>query len=332
MEKRYQVFVSSTYRDLVDERRHVVQALLEMDCIPAGMELFPAADEEQLEFIKGVINDCDYYILILAGRYGSTDGEGISFTEREFEHALSQGIPVLAFVHRAPSALPPPHQESEPATIQKLASFRERVQTGRVCRPWENHFELAGAVTKSLLAAIRTKPRPGWIRGLTEDPAVLLEQINDLRKRNDELQKQLLTPPKSQDLVIANLAPLSEAIALEGSYAYYRTATEGRWRQSFTWEDLFAIVSPDLMMWTHEETVSKTIATAALSRSKGLSEPSTGSVDLPLLQTVRIQMMALGLVDVQPKTTVANTVAFFWGITQKGKDLLISLRTVKRKS
>ena len=63
MEKRYQVFVSSTYTDLKEERRHVTQALMEMDCIPAGMELFPAADEEQWEFIKRVIDDCDYYLL-----------------------------------------------------------------------------------------------------------------------------------------------------------------------------------------------------------------------------------------------------------------------------
>lgn len=53
MDKRYQIFVSSTYADLKEERRRVIQALMEMDCIPSGMELFPAADEEQWEFIKG---------------------------------------------------------------------------------------------------------------------------------------------------------------------------------------------------------------------------------------------------------------------------------------
>ena len=46
MEKRYQIFVSSTFADLQEERQQVIQALMEMDCIPAGMELFPAADEE----------------------------------------------------------------------------------------------------------------------------------------------------------------------------------------------------------------------------------------------------------------------------------------------
>ena len=60
MDKRYQVFVSSTYADLQQERQKVIQALMEMDCIPAGMELFPAADEEQWEFIKRIIDDCGH--------------------------------------------------------------------------------------------------------------------------------------------------------------------------------------------------------------------------------------------------------------------------------
>ena len=47
MDKRYQVFISSTYQDLQDARQEVSQALLKTDCFPAGMELFPAADEEQ---------------------------------------------------------------------------------------------------------------------------------------------------------------------------------------------------------------------------------------------------------------------------------------------
>ncbi len=51
-EKRFQVFVSSTFQDLVEERREVIQALLELDCIPAGMELFPATNEDQWALIS----------------------------------------------------------------------------------------------------------------------------------------------------------------------------------------------------------------------------------------------------------------------------------------
>src|SRR3972149_6915406 len=107
MEKRYQVFVSSTYTDLKEERQHVIKALMEVNCIPSGMELFPAADEEQWAFIKRVIDDCDYYLLIIGGRYGSVTSEGISYTEMEYEYALKIGQPILAFLHGNPDELPP---------------------------------------------------------------------------------------------------------------------------------------------------------------------------------------------------------------------------------
>ena len=64
-----------------EERREVMQALLELDCIPASMELFPASSEDQWSLIKKVIDDCDYYLLIIAGRYGSTNDRGISYTQ-----------------------------------------------------------------------------------------------------------------------------------------------------------------------------------------------------------------------------------------------------------
>jgi len=51
-DKKYQVFISSTYSDLIDERRKVLDILLMADCIPAGMEAFVATDIEQFEVIK----------------------------------------------------------------------------------------------------------------------------------------------------------------------------------------------------------------------------------------------------------------------------------------
>jgi hypothetical protein len=71
VDNRYQTFVSSTFLDLQEERTEVMQALLLLDAIPAGMELFPAANEDQWTLIKKVIDDCDYDIVIVAGRYGS---------------------------------------------------------------------------------------------------------------------------------------------------------------------------------------------------------------------------------------------------------------------
>ena len=126
MDKRYQVFVSSTYEDLREARQEVMQALLELDLIPAGMELFPAANEDQWTLIKGVIDDCDYYIVVVGGRYGSVSVNGISYTEMEYDYAISQGKPVIGFLHKDPGSLPANRSEVNSENRQKLATFRRR--------------------------------------------------------------------------------------------------------------------------------------------------------------------------------------------------------------
>ena len=49
MNKKYQIFVSSTYEDLKEERDLVIEAILEMGHFPVGMEMFSTGDEQQWE-------------------------------------------------------------------------------------------------------------------------------------------------------------------------------------------------------------------------------------------------------------------------------------------
>lgn len=156
MEKRYQVFVSSTYADLREERRKVIQALIEMDCIPAGMELFPAVDQQQWDFIRRVIDDCDYYLLIIGGRYGSMAPDGVSYTEKEYEYAIEKELPVVALLHESPDDLSVSRSDIDPAFRERLRAFRERVATGRLVRYWRTAEELPGLVAISLQKTIKT--------------------------------------------------------------------------------------------------------------------------------------------------------------------------------
>lgn len=98
MERKLQVFISSTNKDLVSERQAAVKAILDAGHIPAGMELFKAGNS-QLETIYRWIDDSDVYLLILGGRYGSIDkASKLSYTHLEYEYALSKGIPAFAIV------------------------------------------------------------------------------------------------------------------------------------------------------------------------------------------------------------------------------------------
>lgn len=98
MDKKLQVFVSSTYTDLIEERQAAVEAILDAGHIPAGMELFKAG-KSQMQTIQKWIDESDVYILMLGGRYGSIEEEsGLSYTELEYKYAISKSMPVFAIV------------------------------------------------------------------------------------------------------------------------------------------------------------------------------------------------------------------------------------------
>lgn len=212
--KRYQIFLSSTFSDLKDERRKVMQALLEMDCIPSGMEFFPASDEETLEFIKTIIDESDYYILILGGRYGSVADDGLSYTEKEYDYAKEIGKPVLSFVRQDIEDIKVSQTDNDPDLSVKIKKFRKKVlESGNLAKLWENSDQLAGQVISTLTHAIKRHPQSGWIRGDQQASTELLTEINELRKQNDELRLKVETNKPPVDF--ENLADLEDEYTIE---------------------------------------------------------------------------------------------------------------------
>jgi hypothetical protein len=128
LDRVFQVFISSTFADLADERRLVSNTLAKVGYVAAGMELFPATDQDQLAYIKRIIDRSDYYVVMVAGRYGSRADDGVSFTEKEFDYAVSKGIPVLAFLHADPGSIPVNKVETAPDAVKKLEAFPRSIE------------------------------------------------------------------------------------------------------------------------------------------------------------------------------------------------------------
>ena len=169
MDKRYQVFVSSTYTDLIEERKEVTQAILKCDCFPAGMELFPASNKNKWELIKKVIDDSDFYLLIIAGRYGSlgTDdaGKRVGYTEMEFDYAVSKGKPIFVLLHDNPNSLPAKFVEESATLKKRCEKFREKAKREYMVAFWKTKENLHSAVLDSLYKAKKETPEAaGWVR------------------------------------------------------------------------------------------------------------------------------------------------------------------------
>lgn len=192
MEKKYQVFISSTYTDLQDERKKVRDAILSMYHFPVGMELFGAADEEQWKIIRETIDTSDFYVLIIGRRYGTviTNGPdaGISYTEKEFKYAREIGIPILAFVMDDNVVVKPENEEKD--HIEEFNTFRETIKTGRLIDTWTNPDELATKVSTALIKQINRTNRPGWIRGDNIEIKTLQNEIEKLESINQELKNE----------------------------------------------------------------------------------------------------------------------------------------------
>ena len=234
--RKFQVFISSTYEDLIGERKAVEETIIRAGDIPVGMEAFPAADEEQFEFIKTIIDGCDYYILIIAGRYGSIAKDGQSYTEKEFRYAVSKSIPVLVFLRDELEKLPVEKSERSPASAVKLKKFIEFASDGRMRNTWATTDALKLRVREALEYAKATRPRPGWVRGDTVTSAESILELEKLRQRNrvleaklGELPGQMVLPPipKLDDTVVLHLTeqPSSrysrETVSVEGTFAAF---------------------------------------------------------------------------------------------------------------
>jgi hypothetical protein len=326
MEKRYQVFVSSTYADLKEERRRVIQTLMEMDCIPAGMELFPAADEEQWAFIQRIIDDCDYYLLIIGGRYGTTTSDGISYTEKEYEYAVAKNIKVVALVHNKPDEIPAGKSELDPTLRVKLDSFRDKVANGRLVRFWERAEDLPGLVALSLSKTIKSYPAVGWVRANTVASEDVLSQINHLRQENDHLRKQVAEYSVTPTVAIEDIASLDDkfTVHLSCSTKYGRDT----WTSRLSWREIFSYVSPYLVKPENEDGVKSTLRAALVNRE----QPSGYShvLEDQDFQTIAVQLKALGLIKIEYLKTIGGSMAMFWQLTSRGEQLMIELRVVRK--
>ena len=165
IEKLYQVFVSSTYEDLKNERKEVQEILIRCNCLPRGMELFNASNKSQWKIITEVIDSCDYFVLLIAGKYGSIDKNiNISYTRKEFEYAKEKKIPIVAFIRDDIDSLSASKVERDPVRIKLLLDFIELVKDNRVINFWREKKDLSLKLYTSIQQLKVDSPGVGYFK------------------------------------------------------------------------------------------------------------------------------------------------------------------------
>ncbi|MED3350091.1 DUF4062 domain-containing protein [Bacillus thuringiensis] len=196
MQKKLQVFISSTFTDLQEERQAAVQAVLNAGHIPAGMELFKAADTSQKETIKKWIEESDVYMLVLGGRYGSIDHEtGLSYTHWEYEYAGKLKKPRFAIVINDDALNEKVSKYGanvlERENYPNYVEFKKEVLS-KISKFYSDVRDIKIAVLESLKEYEKDKKLTGWVSGLEiKDASSLMKDNYNLMKENTKLQKQV---------------------------------------------------------------------------------------------------------------------------------------------
>lgn len=342
MDKIYQVFVSSTFEDLQEERKEVMQALLELDCMPAGMELFPASNDDQWTLIKRVIDACDYYLLIIGGRYGSTNEKGISYTQMEFEYALETGKPIISFLPKKPEDIPSGKCEKDPEKQKKLEEFKELAQK-KLVKYWDSPEQLGSIVSRSMIKLIKDFPAEGWVRAGSAVDEKSVKEIARLQKENTELQKRLteiaFEAPKGSE----GLSQGEDEVVVSFSFKAWHTKSQNHYTLYrdivCTWNELFMAISPDLINEASErkmitalnsfiiENAEKVLAEA---KKGGYSNFSNLAIEDNAYNIIKVQLRALGLICLSEKKRQISDKGTYWKLTPYGDNIMTQLLAIRK--
>lgn len=320
MTKKYQVFISSTYLDLQEQRKQVIGILLTADCIPSGMEAFTATDDEQFNVIKKVIDLCDYYILIIGNRYGSVNEEtGLSYTEMEYSYAKQKGIPILVF------AINPHDQTVETKYLDKLQKFRSAAMGNRLVSLWKDSSELVGQVAIAIMNAKENSPRPGWQRATDYDETSLLKNIVDLQKENDSLKTQIEALEKSLDSIQDNPDLAFEDGEFEVIVKSHKFGTKKMYEEklNLNLKELFGFIS---RVFLNVSVTESTIESTISDYIKSIGEYYSLS-DKQITKKVLLQYSALKLVK---SNWSESKNRLYWSLTKKGELVRDEMNLLKK--
>lgn len=323
MVTKYQVFVSSTYDDLKEERDRVIQGILEMGHIPVGMEMFSAANDQQWKIIAKHIDESDYYVVIVAHRYGSMV-DGLSYTQKEYEYAVSRGVPVIGFIIESGQAWPADKMESGAESIRKLNDFKRLVKS-RPVGFWTSADDLYGKSTVALVKEFSSNPRVGWVRATAALGPEVTAEMSRLSAENSTLRDQLeeLTE-KSQRERELEMAKLMSTLENNKQRYSIRISGQREWQNSsnHNMRALFKIMSPLMIVESTTDRLSKLIAINSVPSLEGAEEKRTGAL-IPMneLGAILSKFMALDLMAPSTRRHPVADKNEYWSLTDTGIEL-----------
>lgn len=321
MNKKYQVFISSTYEDLKEERDQAIKAVLEMGHIPVGMEMFSAGDEEQWQIIARQIEATDYYVIIVGHRYGSETDEGISYTEKEYDYAKECGVPTLGFV--IDNKAPWPHDKTDNDSVKKdkLDIFKVKVKSKPV-HFWSNKEDLHGKVSISLIKTMNSNPRVGWTRSNENIGPEITKEMSRLSTENANLRNEIEKIKKTRDNQADKVREVTRIMFGNERDIFVRDETTTSWETANKYTtNLFAVfnyIAPSLINESSNLKIAQDIALNLHNADYYKSVP----IPTNTVSEIIADFVALEVIEPSKKKHSLNDNEKYWTLTSLGRTFI----------
>lgn len=237
---KFLIFVSSSLRDLRDERKAIIEQILMAGHIPAGMELFVASNAEDRKVIDRAIEQADVYVVLVGSRFGTPvdeQNDRRSYTQMEFEYAFDLRKPILAFLMEEDqfeaerNAIPA--RDKERLFEKELRQFREEAKKKangdgqRFVSYFGDKLDGVGGLKATFHAALDNlidEPEvdmPGWVPGTESERFRLPKEIDD-----NEFIRNIVMQLSTYDVFSARCA--QNALLKETMASYFWDQYEAR--------------------------------------------------------------------------------------------------------
>lgn len=256
LDKRYQVFITTSGKEMQPERMVVSQTLIGMGFFSWGLE---QRTPLSTAFARRQIDDCDYVLLLLGSQYGEQSVSGVSYLHLEYIYAVTKQKPIIVFMHESPEFREPHLKEESTLLKEKFNEFRhqlqkevEQVVTYRTLR------DLELAVRSYMPQMLERYPVVGWVR--PQNIQVLQDEIDRLKAKLAHVSVEqgkkeadpFLTLPKVSLHEVFNFDYRMHAYQ-DGNFKELSPARE------MTWAELLKILSVEFRQPTSEDFFSKVL-------------------------------------------------------------------------
>ncbi|MGN2485244.1 DUF4062 domain-containing protein [Acinetobacter calcoaceticus] len=236
LDTRYQIFISTSGRDMQPERMVLSQTLVGMGFFAWGLE---HRTPLTTTLARRQIDECDYVILLLGSQYGEQAISGVSYLSLEYEYALSQAKPIIVFMHEQPENREIDLQETHPQLKDKFLAFRKKLlHEAEHIFYFKTPRELELAVRLNIPLMIEQYGGQGWVP--VHQAHQLEDEIKLLKSKISQLE-QRLTEPSTQ---LNEVAP-QDIFAFEYQIQAFQDGNfkELKRQRQMTWSQLLSVLA-----------------------------------------------------------------------------------------